>query len=261
MSKQIKKYPLTKFPVSTISKACQHLISLYKLKSIKFQIGDANTNDGRVERHHETLEEFLIDYPNAKSYWLSFKTNSRPSMDFSIWGRSDGTASVSMSSDNERDIASILAIFESNLEKSKIKPSNPMIFIGHGRDEQWRELKNHLQDEHNFKVNAYEVGPRAGLGVKDVLEKMLDESSIAFLVLTGEDIDNCGRLHARQNVVHELGLFQGRLGFDRAIPLVEDGVMDFSNIRGITKIIFSKGNIQATFGKVVATINREFPRD
>lgn len=87
---------------------------------------------------------------------------------------------------------------------------------------------------------------------------MLNDSSIAFLVLTGEDITNYGEAYARQNVVHELGLFQGRLGFNRAIALLEDGVVEFSNIYGINQIRFSKGNIRETFGDVLATIKREF---
>ncbi len=87
---------------------------------------------------------------------------------------------------------------------------------------------------------------------------MLDESSFALLVLTGEDIHTNGELHARENVIHELGLFQGRLGFTRAIVLLEEGVKEFSNILGINQLRFTKGRIKETFGDVLATIRREF---
>lgn len=40
--------------------------------------------------------------------------------------------------------------------------------------------------------------------------------------MTGEDEDKEGKLNARPNVIHEIGLFQGRLGFSRAIVLLED---------------------------------------
>ena len=105
---------------------------------------------------------------------------------------------------------------------------------------------------------AYEVGPRAGFSVKQVVKKMLDQSSFALLVLTAEDIHNDGEQHARENVVHEVGLFQGRLGCNRAIILLEDGVHEFSNILGINQIRFAKGRIRETFGDVLATIKREF---
>jgi len=80
---------------------------------------------------------------------------------------------------------------------------------------------------------------------------------MAFLLLTAEDKDEHGNLHARENVIHELGLFQGRLGFTRAIVLLEEGVTEFSNIHGINQIRFRPGRIRETFGDVLATIKRE----
>ena len=49
------------------------------------------------------------------------------------------------------------------------------------------------------------------------------------------------------NVVHETGLFQGRLGFNKAIVLMEDGCDEFSNIHGLTQIRVTKGKISAAF--------------
>ena len=85
-------------------------------------------------------------------------------------------------------------------------------------------------------VEAYEIGARAGHAIRNILEEMLDRSSFAFLVLTGEDETAEGSLRARQNVIHETGLFQGKLGFRRAVVLLEKGVEEFSNIEGIEQI-------------------------
>jgi predicted nucleotide-binding protein len=87
---------------------------------------------------------------------------------------------------------------------------------------------------------------------------MLIKSSFAILVMTAEDQTVDGQFRARQNVVHETGLFQGKLGFNRAIVLLEDGVEEFSNIHGIEQIRFSKENIKETYGEVLAVIKREF---
>ena len=147
------------------------------------------------------------------------------------------------------------------VERLHVDPSEQStisVFIGHGRDPQWRDLKDHLQDQHGILVTAYELGPRAGLSVKEVLQKLLFESSFAVLILTGEDIHADGEVHARENVVHELGLFQGRFGFTRAVALLEKGVKEFSNIKGINQIRFTKGHIRETFGDILATIKREF---
>jgi len=131
--------------------------------------------------------------------------------------------------------------------------------IGHGGSKQWRDLKDHLSDLHGYEVEAYEVGARAGHAVRDVLEQMLAKSTFAVLVMTGEDETLEGTVRARQNVVHEAGLFQGRLGFSRAIVLLEQGTEEFSNIEGIDQIRYPRGRIRETFGDVLATLKREFP--
>ena len=76
--------------------------------------------------------------------------------------------------------------------------------------------------------------------------------------MTGEDETIDHELMPRLNVVHELGLFQGSLGFSRAIMLLEEGTKEFSNMKGIHQIRFAKGNIKETFGEILATIKREF---
>jgi predicted nucleotide-binding protein len=48
--------------------------------------------------------------------------------------------------------------------------------------------------------------------------------------MTAEDERADGKLNARLNVVHEIGLFQGRRGFNRAIILLEEGCEEFSNV-------------------------------
>jgi predicted nucleotide-binding protein len=71
---------------------------------------------------------------------------------------------------------------------------------------------------------------------------MLEAACLAFLIMTGEDEHN-GELHARENVIHEIGLFQGKLGFRRAIILLEEGCKDLSNIHGFTAIFFPNNAI------------------
>jgi predicted nucleotide-binding protein len=79
---------------------------------------------------------------------------------------------------------------------------------------------------------------------------MLDAAAIAFLVMTAEDEMADGAAQARMNVVHEAGLFQGRLGFTKAILMLEEGCQEFSNVSGLGQIRFPRGNITAVFEEV-----------
>lgn len=254
-----KYYYKTRFPAEVIESA--HDLFLSKLDSKEDIAGPSglSINYGNEEWCYDSREEFLAEYPKAEGYLFDhIAQKSR------LYIRGDSyDVYISIESQNRSDIESIFHVFEKNLDKSKIKvESQPInIFIGHGHDKQWRDLKDHLHEKHGFNVTAYEIGPRAGLSVKEVLESMLNESSFAFLVLTGEDIDTYSERHAWENVIHELGLFQGRLGFRCAIVLLEEGVYEFSNILGLNQIRFSKGNIRETFGDVLATIRRELMQD
>jgi predicted nucleotide-binding protein len=77
------------------------------------------------------------------------------------------------------------------------------------------------------------------------------------LVLTAEDETVDGKVQARMNVVHEAGLFQGRLGFERAIVMLEEGCEEFSNIAGLGQIRFPKNNLKAAFHDVQLVLERE----
>jgi predicted nucleotide-binding protein len=177
-----------------------------------------------------------------------------------------GSVQVAVTAPLRKEVEATMAVFERNLSTSRLPepqiPKRPKpeiaVFIGHGRSELWRDLKDHLHEQHGYKVVAYEIGARAGHSIRDILEDMLAASSFAILVMTGEDETAEGLLHPRLNVVHEAGLFQGRLGFNRAVVLLEGGAEEFSYIHGLHQIRFSKGNIKEVYGEVLATLRREF---
>lgn len=89
------------------------------------------------------------------------------------------------------------------------------------------------------------------------LQQMLDASCFAFLVMTAEDQHTDDTLHARENVIHEVGLFQGKLGFSKAIVLLEEGCEEFSNIAGLGQIRFPPGDISAKFEEIRRVLERE----
>ena len=150
-------------------------------------------------------------------------------------------------------------IYAQQKEKSEKKrtASNRKVFVGHGRSTIWKDLKDFLQDRLNLEWEEFNREPTAGISTVERLQEMLDKSAFAFIVLTAEDEHGDGELHARENVIHESGLFQGRLGFKKAIILLEEGCAEFSNIHGLGQIRFPKGNISAEFEEIRRVLERE----
>ncbi len=131
------------------------------------------------------------------------------------------------------------------------------IFIGHGRSAVWRDLKDFIQDRMRLPYDEFNRVPVAGVTNIARLSQMLDNSAIAFIVLTAEDEQVDSKMHARMNVIHEAGLFQGRLGFEKAILLLEEGCEEFSNVQGLGQIRFPAGNISAKFEDIRQVLERE----
>lgn len=215
---------------------------------------------GETKWSHNSEHEFFADYRKNPKHARYSKSNvSKHSLFVEV---SRPCTEVIVKAATREEIEAVFEVFEKSAsrfavdEPPKLEDAT-VVFIGHGQSNQWRDLKDHLHDKHGYRIETYEVGARAGHAIRDVLEDMLTKSSIAFLILTAEDLDADGNFHARENVIHELGLFQGKLGFNRAIALLEDGTTEFSNLHGIQQIRFRKNGIVETYGEVLATIRRE----
>lgn len=131
------------------------------------------------------------------------------------------------------------------------------IFIGHGgASSEYLKLGVWLTDR-GLEWEVFDRKPTAGLSTKERLLEMLDNAQMAFLLMTPEDEAADGTMNARANVIHEVGLFQGRLGWTRAIVLLEEGCEEFSNIEGVGQIRYPKGNLKAVFDEIREILERE----
>lgn len=187
-------------------------------------------------------------------------------MKFKLEYFSSRGTSVEVEANNRQDLLAPFAAFRNSAEQyappKPVAPGPPptpplKIFIGHGRSQHWRDLKDALQDHHGFEVEAFETSPRAGFTIPEVIESMAQRITLALMVVTAEDDQPDGSVRARENVVHEIGYFQGRFGRKRAILIMEEGVNEFSNIHGIVHLPYK--NIREVEGQVLAIIKREFP--
>ena len=131
------------------------------------------------------------------------------------------------------------------------------VFNGHGRSQAWRELKDFVQDRLHLPWDEFNRVPVAGVTNQARLAEMLDAAAVALVVMTAEDETAEGAMQARMNVIHEVGLFQGRLGFTKAIVVLEESCEEFSNIQGLGQIRFPAGNIASCFEEVRRVLERE----
>ena len=69
--------------------------------------------------------------------------------------------------------------------------------------------------------------------------------------MTGDDLDSDGNPRARENVMHEIGYFQGKFGLSAVCLLHEEGTSIPSNIHGLVYIPFPKGYVNATFSALM----------
>jgi len=135
--------------------------------------------------------------------------------------------------------------------------SGKRIFIGHGRSPLWRELKDFIGERLGLPCDEFNREATAGHTTSSRLQTMMSEATFAFLIMTAEEERLDATLHARPNVIHEVGLFQGHLGLHRAIVLLEDGCSEFSNIIGLSQIRFPKDDIAARFEDIRRVLERE----
>lgn len=131
------------------------------------------------------------------------------------------------------------------------------VFIGHGSTTVWKELQSYLNGQLHLPCNDFNRTPLEGTADIPKLYELLDSVAVAFLVITAGDQQVSGKNKSRLNLIHEAGLFQGRLGFSKAIILFEEGCDDFHEVRGIAQIRFPRDNIKAAFGEVHQILERE----
>jgi len=135
--------------------------------------------------------------------------------------------------------------------------SEMTVFVGHGgHSTQWAQLDTILEVA-KLRPDHFDRTATAGMYVFDRVSGMLNSARFAFLVMSAEDVQRDGKERARQNVVHEAGMCQARLGKERAILLVEEGVEKFSNNDGIVHLGFQKNDLMSASKGIQAVLKRE----
>ena len=174
----------------------------------------------------------------------SWGASALTELSFTIRGH-HWTVSISGADQDVENLSHLIpAWFALQVDADLVPPPKTFkVFIGHGRDPQWKYLHRALIETHGFVAEAFESSERAGYHTLVVVDQMVRTSTVALIVMTGEDADADGNIRARENVVHEVGFCQGALGIANTIVIMEDGVSEPSNIAGLTQIRFPRGSL------------------
>lgn len=145
---------------------------------------------------------------------------------------------------NDDDFLTQLLLAVKEIEQ---KMSN-RIFISHGHNELLKlKLKDFVQNKLHREPLILSEMPNSGLTVVEKLEQAGGLCNQAIVLLTKDDEIKDGNMRARQNVIHEIGFFQGKYGRKNVILLCEHGVEIFSNISGIVRIEFSPDHFEEAY--------------
>jgi len=150
-----------------------------------------------------------------------------------------------------RDIDQIFEIrANSELEQPKqsataAKPRR--VFITHGRSNDWRTVQAFIEKDVPLPTIELAQEPSGGLTIIEKLDENASRCDGAVIVMTGDDADAAGAPRVRENVMHEIGFFQGRYGRKAVILLHEESVSIPTNLSGVVYVPFPKGQIEAGF--------------
>lgn len=228
--------------------------------------------------HNSKETGVLMLLPNSCGYKVDEEIFSKWESEINVFLYSNKkfTASLSdfkksklreTSEDTTKRYISILEGLKNNIEDDTIEfedlsrsfeKKQNSIFIGHGRSNLWNEVVRMLKDDCELDcINYFEKETHAGKFIGDALREFNRETTFAIIVMTAEDETSEGELRARQNVIHEIGFFQGKLGFEKVAILKQKQVESSTNIDGLQYIEFDESHIKQTFYELQKMLKRE----
>ncbi len=125
------------------------------------------------------------------------------------------------------------------------------VLVAHDGNPHWESLRRFIETDCDLPVQI--------IGTDDdpLTHTRLDRCSFAICVLSASRPMSSGTQRPDQNIVHKIGIFQGRYGFGRVAILAEEGCESFSNIAGLVRLDFQPGRIESAFLELERMLMRE----
>ena len=201
------------------------------------------TTGTQVDILRECLPDLFADFPEIKA---------EPLIEMSIGSEHPFRYGRAQLEDLARKIEQVFEIrASSELAAPITSGAHEKVFVSHGRADDWKDVQNFIERDLHISTMELAQEPNRGRTILQKLEEESSSCSYAVIVMTGDDQDSDGNMRARENVMHEIGYFQGKFGLSAVCLLHEEGTSIPSNIHGLVYIPFPKGYINATFGTLM----------
>ncbi len=155
----------------------------------------------------------------------------------------------------QRFMRHLLAEFQrlgfTDFKKEKLEimvGSLPKAFISHGKESKALNKLQQFLSALGVEPIIVEAQPSLGKTVDDKVNYYLDQADFVVILATGDDSIE-GKLHPRQNVIHEIGLAQNKHA-DRIIYLLQEGAQFPSNINPKVWERFNQENMENVFLRI-----------
>ena len=190
-----------------------------------------------VDSLRELLPDLFADFQEMKS---------APEAEVALQG---GAALWFSRSQVEQLIRDIDQVFEIRANSELAAPKaekKRRAFISHGSSRDWLQVQPFI--EKDVGIATLELAQEPNMG-RTIIEKLIDNAEkcdSAVIVMTGDDMAS-DQARVRENVMHEIGFFQGAFGRSSVVLLHEEGVNIPTNLSGVAYVPFPKGAIDSSF--------------
>lgn len=120
-----------------------------------------------------------------------------------------------------------------------------------GDDDDWEPLQAHLKSA-GWRVDVFIISDDPDREGPEEMLPRLAGVDMAILIV-GQSQVGVGNPPIR-NLIHLAGVLQGKLGYQRVLMLVDDGVTPFLTGTGVPEQTFSRGDLKAHFPKIDAKL-------
>lgn len=110
------------------------------------------------------------------------------------------------------DLEYIAEVWSRSQPQPHVRNAERRVFISHGNAVDRREVQAFIEKDLGVETLELAQQPNRGRTVLQKLSEESDHCSYAVIVMTGEDKMESGQVRTRENVMHEVGYFQGKFG-------------------------------------------------